>query len=329
MHGGTVKDDRRILGNVMPKTAIIFPGQGAQAVGMGADFAEAHRASRDVFEQASDILGWDVLDVCTNGPQERLSATDVQQPAILATSAAIVAAIGPLDEIQPLFGAAAGLSLGEYGALYFAGSLSLSDALRLVRERGRFMQEAADAAPSSMVSLVGADESAAESICEDAAAGDILVVANLNCPGQVVISGGKDACERAVKAADARGLRAIPLAVAGAFHSPLMQPAADQLEAVLADLTVNTPKVSVVSNVTADYHGDGASIKSLLGEQVTRPVRWQASIERLIADGIECFVEVGPGRVLTGLMRKIDRNVQAVNMSAADKLDQLNLKALA
>ena len=191
----------------MPKTAIIFPGQGAQTVGMGADFAAAHRASRDVFQQASDILGWNVLDVCTHGPQERLSATDVQQPAILATSAAIVAAIGPLKDIQPQFSASAGLSLGEYGALYFAGALSLADALRLVRERGRFMQEAADAVPSSMVSLVGADESTAESICRDAAKGDVLVVANLNCPGQVVISGGKEACDRAVQLADTRGLR--------------------------------------------------------------------------------------------------------------------------
>lgn len=313
----------------MPKTAIIFPGQGAQTIGMGADFADAHRASRDVFVQASDILGWDVLDVCTHGPQERLSATDVQQPAILATSAAIVAAIGPLEEIQPLFCAAAGLSLGEYGALYFAGALSLADALRVVRERGRFMQEAADAVPSSMVSLIGADESIAESICRDAAAGDVLVVANLNCPGQVVVSGGKDACDRAVKAAETRGLRAIPLSVAGAFHSPLMQPAADRLQRVLAGLTVNAPLVPVVSNVTADYHGDPESIKALLGDQVTHPVRWQASIERLVADGVECLVEVGPNRVLTGLTRKIDRSVQAVNVSTADKLDQLDLKALA
>jgi len=313
----------------MPKTAIIFPGQGAQVVGMGADFAHAHRASRAVFEQASDILGWDVLDVCSNGPQGRLSATDIQQPAILATSAAIVAAIGPLSEIQPLFSAAAGLSLGEYGALYFAGALSLADALRLVRQRGRFMQEAADAIPSSMVSLVGADEAVAESICKDAAEGEVLVVANLNCPGQVVISGGKNACDRSVELAESRGLRAIPLSVAGAFHSPLMQPAADQLKSVLAEMTLNSPRVPVVSNVTADYHGDATSIKGLLGEQVTRPVRWQASIERLIADGVECFVEVGPNRVLTGLMRKIDRGVQAVNLSTVDKLDQLNLKALA
>lgn len=313
----------------MPKTAIIFPGQGAQAVGMGADFADAHSASRAVFEQASDILGWDVLDVCNNGPQGRLSATDIQQPAILATSAAIVAAIGPLGEIQPLFSAAAGLSLGEYGALYFSGALSLADALRLVRERGRFMQKAADAIPSSMVSLVGADEAVAESICKDAAEGDVLVVANLNCPGQVVISGGKSACDRSVELAESRGLRAIPLSVAGAFHSPLMQPAADQLASVLAEMTVNLPRVPVVSNVTADYHGDATSIKALLGEQVTRPVRWQASIERLIADGVECFVEVGPNRVLTGLMRKIDRGVQAVNLSTVDKLDQLNLEALA
>ena len=311
----------------MSKTAIIFPGQGAQTVGMGADFAEQCAASRAVYAEASEVLGWDVLEVCARGPVDRLSATDIQQPAILATSAAIVAAMGPVEQLRPMFSGAAGLSLGEYGALYFAGGLTLADALRVVQQRGRFMQEAAEAHPSSMVSLIGADEDQAAAICREAAEGDVLVVANLNCPGQVVISGTKPACVRAVASADRHGVRAVALQVAGAFHSPLMQQAADRLEQVLADTRVEAPKIPVVANVTANYHDGGSAIRASLRDQVTRPVRWQASIERLIADGVDRFVEVGPNRVLTGLMRKIDRGVRAINVSTVDRLGELELAA--
>lgn len=296
---------------------------------MGVDFAQSRKESRAVYEQASEILGWDVLDVCANGPVERLSETDVQQPAILVTSAAILAAMGPLSEVRPMFCATAGLSLGEYSALYFAGSLSLADAVRLVRDRGRFMQDAAEATPSSMVSLIGADEDAANDICTQAAGGEVLVVANLNCPGQVVISGEQSACGRAVKIAESRNLRAVQLPVAGAFHSPLMQSAADRLRQVLFDTPIEAPQIPVISNVSADAHQDVSSIRESLCDQVTHPVRWQAGIERLVAGGVDQFVEVGPNRILTGLMRKINRQVKTHNVSTVDKLNELNLEAFA
>jgi [acyl-carrier-protein] S-malonyltransferase len=286
---------------------------------MGADVAAESRPAANVYARANDVVGFDLRKLCFEGPADKLECTDIQQPAILVTSIALWEALKEeVGEAHGLFEAAAGLSLGEYTALYGAGSLSFDDAVRLVRRRGELMQQAAEAPPSGMVSLIGADESKAQELCDKAAAGEVLVVANLNCPGQVVISGSQAACERAAAAADEFGCRAVALKVAGAFHSPLMQSAADQLGEVLDGIDVKAPQIPVLSNVTGEYHTDADSIRHLLQEQVVRPVRWQSCVERLIAGGFERFVEVGPNRVLTGMMRKIKRRVQAVSIGTLE-----------
>jgi len=306
------------------KTAIIFPGQGSQVVGMGRDVAEVSDAARRVYAEANRILGWDLTTLCFEGPAERLNATDASQPAIFVTSVAIWEACrerGLVDEWRP--SAMAGLSLGEYTALHLAGWFSFEAGLKLVAERGRLMQAAAEASQGAMVSIMGVDEAAVNTICAEAAEGDVLAPANFNCAGQIVISGGKGACERSVAIAEKHGARAIPLVVAGAFHSPLMQPAVDGLEAALRDTTITSGKLGVVSNVSADYHADPNAVRELLREQVARPIRWQASIERMVSEGYDRFVEVGPGRVLTGLMRKIDRSAKALNFSTAAALEKV------
>lgn len=304
----------------MSLTAVIFPGQGAQAVGMGKDFAQASRSARALYDRANDILGFDLATICFEGPAQRLEQTDIQQPAIFVTSAATWQAWRESSGAAESFTHAGGLSLGEYTALYAAGALSFDDAVRLVRRRGELMQQAAQSRPSGMVSLVGADEATAQRLCETARGDDILAPANFNCPGQIVIAGSKAACERAVAAADQAGCRAVPLAVAGAFHSPFMESAAKGLEPVLREARFAAPTMKVIGNVNAEYHGDADSIRSSLARQVTQPVLWQRCVERLIADGVQRFVEIGPGRVLTGLMRKINRGVSCTNVSTVEAL---------
>lgn len=304
----------------MGQAAVIFPGQGAQSVGMGKDVAESSAAARAVFERANDVLGFDLTRVCFDGPAAELERTDVQQPAIFVTSVAIWEAwleAGASRESTTHYG---GLSLGEYTALHVAGAVSFEDALRLVRRRGELMQQAAVASPSGMVSLVGADETTAQALCERARGGDVLSPANFNCPGQIVIAGSRSACERAVALAGELQCRAVPLAVAGAFHSSLMQSAADGLEPALEDTRFITPRMKVIANVDAQYHGDPASIRDALRRQITQPVLWQRCIEQMIKDGVEQFVEIGPGRVLTGLMRKINRQISTINVSTAESI---------
>jgi [acyl-carrier-protein] S-malonyltransferase len=304
----------------MGKAAVIFPGQGSQSVGMGRDVAESSAAARDVFDRASQVLGFDLARVCFDGPATELERTDVQQPAIFVTSVAIWEAWLEAGGTRDTFVCSGGLSLGEYTALHVAGAVSFEDGLRLVRRRGELMQQAALASPSGMVSLVGADEAMARALCERARGGDVLAPANFNCPGQIVIAGDRAACERATALAEEVGCRAVPLAVAGAFHSPLMQSAADGLRGVLEQTPFTTPGMRVIANVDAEYHRDPASIRDSLRRQVTQPVLWQRCIERMIADGVERFMEIGPGRVLTGLMRKINRNVPCVNVSTTEAL---------
>jgi len=300
------------------KTAVIFPGQGSQSVGMGRDVAESSAAARGVFDRANDVLGFDLARVCFDGPAAELERTDVQQPAIFVTSVAIWEAWLEAGGARETFVCSGGLSLGEYTALHVAGAVSFEDALRLVRRRGELMQQAALASPSGMVSLVGADEAMARALCDRARGGDVLAPANFNCPGQIVIAGDRAACERATALAGEVGCRAVPLAVAGAFHTPLMQTAADGLRPALERTPFTTPGMRVIANVDAEYHRDPTSMRDSLRRQVTQPVLWQRCIERMIADGVERFVEIGPGRVLTGLMRKINRNVPCVNVSTAE-----------
>lgn len=300
----------------MAQTAVIFPGQGAQSVGMGREVAAASPRARAVFDRADEVLGFELSRTCFEGPAEKLEQTDIQQPAIFVTSVAIFEAFLEHGGDAGPFARAGGLSLGEYTALHVAKAIGFEDCLRLVRRRGELMQQAAVARPSGMVSLIGADREKSESICAIARGDEILSPANFNCPGQIVLAGTKAACERAVQAADELGCRAVPLAVAGAFHSAIMAPAAEGLREQLARTQIEKPRIPVISNVNAQYHQDPASIRESLARQLTEPVLWQQCVETMAADGATKYVEFGPGRVLTGLMRKINRELKAVNISS-------------
>lgn len=301
--------------------AAIFPGQGAQLVGMGADVAEKFTAARDTFAEADQVLGFALSDLCFNGPDDRLNATDIQQPAIFTTSVALFRAAEDAGAIQRgQFAAMGGLSLGEYTALHLAGALAFADALKLVHKRGQLMQQACEAQPSGMVSLLGADEDKALALCEAVASHGVIGPANFNCPGQIVISGAKAACDAAVEAAGDHGVRAVTLPVAGAFHSELMRPAADGLKPVL-DATEFAPlNMRVIANVNADYHAAAASIRDSLYRQVFNPVLWQGCVQRMIADGCGEFFEIGPNRHLTGMLKKIDRKLPATNISKLEHI---------
>jgi [acyl-carrier-protein] S-malonyltransferase len=301
--------------------AAIFPGQGAQFVGMGRDVAEKHAAARDTYQQADGVLGFELSKLCFEGPDERLSATDIQQPAIFVTSVAVYRAAIDAGRFAPDdFGAMGGLSLGEYTALHLAGSIAFDDALRLVQQRGRLMQAASERQPGGMASVIGIGEDRVLALCEKVAAAGRVGPANFNCPGQIVISGDAAAVDAAVAGVEQFGGKAVALKVAGAFHSELMRPAADGLKPALQACDVKPPQRPVVANVDAEYHRDPAAIRDSLYRQVFNPVRWEACVRRLIADGCDATFEVGPGKVLTGLMRKIDRSVKATSIGAASDL---------
>jgi [acyl-carrier-protein] S-malonyltransferase len=304
------------------KTYILCPGQGAQQVGMGKDFFERHEPARKVFERAAAVLGFDLAPLCFAGPEERLNQTDISQPAIYVTSVACYHAAAAAGAIQPLSVAAwAGLSLGEYTALHLGGVFSFEDGLKLVAARGRYMQEAAVATPSGMVALLGAaDEAAANELCAASAEGEVLVPANFNAPGQIVVSGAAAACDRFLKVAEAKGLKTVPLKVAGAFHSPLMQPAADRMAAELERVQFSVPNQPVYANVTADKHGDAASIKRLLVDQIVKPVRWEQTMQALLAAGEARWVELAPGRSLAGMLKRINRRLPVDSLNTADTL---------
>jgi [acyl-carrier-protein] S-malonyltransferase len=301
--------------------AAIFPGQGAQLVGMGKDVADQFPVAADTFARADEILGFKLSKLCFAGPLERLNATDIQQPAIFTTSVAIFrAALEAGVFTADRFAAMGGLSLGEYTALHLAGSLSFEDAVRVVHRRGQLMQEASEKYPGAMVSLMGLDETQVLALCERVAEHGTIGPANFNCPGQIVISGDKTACEAATELAEEFGGKAVPLTVAGAFHSELMRSAADGLRSTLEACALRSPAPRVIANVDAEYHNEPTSIRESLYRQVFNPVRWQACVERLIADGCDTFWEVGPNRVLTGLIRRINRSVKTINISSADRL---------
>lgn len=296
----------------MSKIAFLFPGQGAQSVGMATPFLEASPKARELFERANEVLGYDLLAVCQEGPAERLDSTVVSQPALFVCS---LAALEVLRQKEPetvsSCQAAAGLSLGEYSALVFAGVMKFEDGLRVVQERGRAMQAAADANPSGMVSLLGLERQQVEQICTEARGpGQVLDVANLLCPGNIAISGDTDACDRAAQLATQAGaMKTVPLAVAGAFHTSLMSSAVDHLSVALANVELKRPEIMVVSNVDAQSHSEPDEIRQLLIRQVCSRVYWEDSIRFLIGQGVDCFYEVGPGRVLRGLMKRTDRKL--------------------
>lgn len=301
---------------------ILCPGQGAQHVGMGKDLAGKFPVAKKTFDDANRILGFDLAEVCFNGPEERLNQTDVSQPAIYVTSVACFAAAKEAGKVHPeQVTAYAGLSLGEYTALHLGGAFSFEDGLKLVAARGRYMQEAAVASPSGMVSVIGADGPAVSRLCGEAAQGDVLVPANYNSPGQIVVSGSLAACERVTQLAEAAGFRAIPLKVAGAFHSPLMKSGADRMAVELDRSALAAPRTTVYSNVTAGPHGEPASIKRLLVDQIVRPVRWEQTMQKLVAATPDArWVELAPGRVLTGLLKKVNRRIPVDSYASADAL---------
>jgi len=301
----------------MSKTALLFAGQGAQVIGMGRDFAEQLPAAREWFEKANAALGYDLAAVCFNGPDSELTKTEHAQPGIYLVS---WVAFQLLKERVPSleFEATAGLSLGEFTALAAAGALSFENGLRVVRQRGRFMQEACDVTRGGMAAVIGLDEAPTREVCAEAG----LVLANLNCPGQLVISGEADKIAKAIELARTRGARrALPLPVAGAYHSPLMASAQPKLKAELDALELEAPVVPVISNVTGTAHGIPEEIKSRMVEQVTSSVLWEASMRHLLSQGFTRFIELGPGTALTGFMRRIDKSVQMLNVADATSLE--------
>jgi [acyl-carrier-protein] S-malonyltransferase len=301
------------------KVAFLFPGQGAQTVGMGATVCAEVPAARALFDRASQVLGYDLLRLCSEGPAEKLDTTVYSQPALFVTS---LAALEKLKHDSPELvdrcAATAGLSLGEYTALVFAGVMNFEAGLRVVQERGRAMQDAADAEPSGMVSVLGLEREQVASLCEQSRGDETLEIANLLCPGNIVVSGHNEACERIHELATAAGaMKVIPLPVAGAFHTQLMQPAVERLRAALAGVPLSRPRIPVISNVDARPHDDPDEIRDLLIRQVCSPVRWEDSLRYLLDDEhITQFYEIGPGRVLTGLLKRIARKVPCENIAA-------------
>lgn len=282
------------------KTAFVFPGQGSQSIGMGKDLAEKY------LEQANEILGFDLKKICFEGPEEELKKTEVTQPAILTVSVAAFESLKAKD--VPMPSAVAGHSLGEYSALVAASALSFQEAVKIVNLRGKFMQQAVPLGEGAMAAIIGADNNKIKEICS--AIGNVWP-ANFNSPGQVVISGKKDSVEAAgTKIKEAGAKRVIPLAVSAPFHCPLMQPAADNLKVELDKIEINDAQIPVVANVTANYVSKASEIRDLLVKQVTSPVLWEDSIKKLLADGINSFVEVGSGKVLSGLIKKTDKTAE-------------------
>ncbi len=301
------------------RVAYVFPGQGAQAVGMGRDLYEAFPAARAVFDEADAALGFALSALCFEGPAEELTRTINAQPALLTTSYACLAAARETGAL-PAADFVAGHSLGEYTALAAAGALSFGDAVRLARERGRLMHEAGLLQPGTMAAILGLDEGVLAEICRETG----TVIANFNCPGQLVISGGVDSVARTVELAAARGAsRTVTLQVSGAFHSPLMQPAVEGMKAALAAVAFRDAAVPVIANVTARPVTQADDIRRELLDQLTSPVRWQRSMEYAIARGVTRIIEIGPGRVLTGLMRRIDRSVETANIGDAAAISGL------
>jgi [acyl-carrier-protein] S-malonyltransferase len=321
----------------MSKTALLFAGQGAQVVGMGKDLAEKFPSAKAWFDRANTALGYDLASICFHGPDAELTKTENAQPAIFLVSWVAFQLLA--EQVQSLkskvqspdpnaildigpgaldFQATAGLSLGEFTALTAAGAMTFEDGLRVVRQRGRFMQEACDATRGGMAAVIGLDEAPTREACAEAG----VVLANLNCPGQLVISGEADRISQAVELLKAKGAkRAIPLPVAGAYHSPLMASAQPKLQAELARIHLSAPAVPVISNVTAQPHTSPAEINARLVEQVTSSVLWEKSMRYLLAQGFTRFIELGPGTALSGFMKRIDKSAQMLNVADAASLE--------
>lgn len=307
----------------MSKTALLFAGQGAQTVGMGRDLAEQFPTARAWFDKANAALGYDLAKICFEGPEAELTKTENAQPGIFLVS---WVAFELLKERVPRlnFEATAGLSLGEFTALTASGAMTFEDGIKVVQQRGRFMQEACEATKGGMAAIIGLDEAKTREACAEAG----VELANLNCPGQIVISGPADKMAAACEIAKAKGAKkAMPLTVAGAYHSALMASAQPKLDGVLKAATLKAPLVPVISNVTAQPHGAASEIHQRLVDQVTSSVRWEDSMRHLLAQGFTRFIELGPGKALSGFMKRIDGNVQMLNVADVASLEA-TVKAL-
>jgi len=302
----------------MSNIAFLFPGQGAQTVGMAQELVEQLPSAAALFTQASEILGYDLAQLCAQGPAEKLNTTDHSQPALFVASLAALESLKASDpQTVDACTATAGLSLGEYTALVFAGVMSFEDGLRVVQQRGSAMQVAAQQADSTMVSLLRLSTEDVQQLIDSCREdGEVLQIANYLCPGNIVVSGSRTACERIqVAAVEAGAMKAIPLAVAGAFHTEVMQAAVEPLRQVLENIPLNAPRIPVISNVDASVHSDPEIIRQHLVQQVVSPVRWEECMGTLLNQGVEQFYEIGPGRVLRGLLRRINRKTPCQNVS--------------
>lgn len=296
--------------------ALVFPGQGSQYVGMGKDFYETVPRAREIFQIAEEKLGFELGRLCFSGPREELALTENCQPAVLTTS---IACWEALKDSVPEFkvGMVAGHSLGEFSSLVAAESMTFGDTVRLVRRRGLFMAESARNEPGGMVAIIGLDTSRVKEIC-----GNTVTLANLNCPGQIVASGGKGAIHEIIPQIKKAGGKAIPLPVSGAFHSPLMETAAERFREELNKAPISRPAIPVIANVSADSVTTFGAVRESLRRQITSTVRWEESIRRMIAEGVNTFVEVGPGKVLSKLIARIDKSVRVTNVEDRKTLEE-------
>jgi [acyl-carrier-protein] S-malonyltransferase len=302
-------------------TAFVFPGQGSQYAGMGKDVAATFPAARQVFDDIDAALGVSISQLCFEGPDDQLKLTENTQPAILAVSSAIHAVLEERGATRR--DVVAGHSLGEYSAIVSVGGLTPAEAAKIVRMRGRFMQEATPVGSGGMAALIGPTVDEVRSICEEAAEGEILSIANINAPGQIVIAGTKAGIDRAIAVAKARGVRrALPLPVSAPFHCALMKPAEERLKPLLDDAPFKDLWMSLVSNVDASPIGTSTAVRNALVRQVASPVRWVESVQKMVSMGVRRFVEIGPGAVLTGLIKRIDPSVELINVSDVPSIEK-------
>ena len=306
----------------MKPIAFIFPGQGSQYVGMGKELFENFSMAKQVFEEADDALGLSLSALCFNGPEEALKLTENTQPAVLTTSIAVLKVLQSEKGMVPQL--TAGHSLGEYTALVASGALTFAEAVKIVRLRGKFMQEAVPLGEGAMAAVLGMERGQIEKICEEVSSGEVLTPANFNCPGQIVIAGHMKAVHRAMERVKQEGKKAILLPVSAPFHSPLMKPAGERLERALEEISVSDLKIPVVTNVEAEANSSKDRVRGLLIAQVSSPVRWEESMRKMSEKGVEMVLEIGPGKVLSGLMKKIDPRIATGNLEDLQTLKKIS-----